>query len=81
MEQSNITDNPNLIFSDLSDEQWRRYEFGNGDYVEIPNPIALNVSKSMGHRVLDSEGLSHYIPPYWNHLVWKVKEGKKPFAF
>jgi hypothetical protein len=76
-----ITDNPVLNFSSLEDEQYRTYEFDGGFTVRIDRPLALNVSKSGGHRVLDSEGVSHYIPAGWKHLAWKVKDGKAAFAF
>lgn len=77
----NITNNPNLVFSKLSDEQYRTYEFADGVVVTINDPVALNVSKSGGHRVLDGAGTSHYIPSGWIHLYWKVKEGQPAFSF
>ena len=70
-----------LEFKSIGDEQYRVYEFPNGSKVRIDNPLQLNVSKSGGHRVLDSDGVSHYIPSGWNHLYWRVFEGKEPFAF
>lgn len=81
---SKITDNPELDFKPLDDEEYRVYEFNTGNEISglrIDNPVALAVSKSGGHRVLDSEGISHYIMPGWLHLYWKVKPGRKPFAF
>jgi hypothetical protein len=77
----NITDNPKLKFKSLEDEEYREYAFPTGSVVRIELPIALNVSASGGHRVLDSDGISHYIPGGWIHLKWKVKEGKPHFAF
>lgn len=76
-----ITNNPNLKFDSLEDEQFRVYEFVDGSSFKIENPVALNVSGSGGHRVLDGTGLSHYIPTGWVHLYWKVKEGAPAFAF
>ena len=61
---------------DISSEKWRRYDFGNLDRVTIQSPQKLFVSES-GHRVLDSEGVSHYIPYGWIHLSWK---GDPPFV-
>ena len=82
MNVPNLTNNPNLAFSDLTDEQYREYIFPSGVVVRINNPIALNVnSKSGGHRVLDDAGVSHYIPAGWVHLQWLVEEGKPAFAF
>jgi hypothetical protein len=70
-----------MEFKDLTDEKYRVYEFPNGKNVLITDPQKLNVSKSGGHRVLDGEGVSHYIPAGWFHLFWVVKEGKEPFSF
>jgi hypothetical protein len=75
------TNNQSLKFDSLEDEQYRIYEFPNGSQVAITNPVALNVSKSGGHRVLDAQGISHYIPAGWYHIYWKVKEGNPAFAF
>lgn len=75
-----ITNNPALKFESLEDEQFRVYEFDSGT-VMIEKPVALNVSASGGHRVLDAEGVSHYIPAGFHHLYWKVKEGQPNFAF
>ena len=70
-----------LVFKSLTDEQYRVYDWLDGKTLKIENPTSLNVSASGGHRVLDAEGVSHYIPSGWKHLYWKVKEGKQPFAF
>lgn len=70
-----------IEFSDLTDEQYRQYEFPGGDIVRIDNPVGLNVSESGGHRVFDKQGIAHYIPKGWIHLTWKVHEGKPIFAF
>jgi hypothetical protein len=72
--------NPELEFGDLTDEQYRVYEYPDKE-VKIMNPVALNVSKSGGHRVLDGKGVSHYLPAGWRHLYWVVKDDKLHFAF
>jgi len=69
-----------LDFSDISSEEYRVYEFSNGKTVHIHNPLRLNVSKSGGHRVFDSNGISHYIPQGWVHLSWKAREGQPHFV-
>lgn len=76
-----ITNNKSLKFNSLESEQFRVYSFANGSNITIEEPIALNVSKSGGHRVLDKAGISHYIPSGWNHLYWKVKDGQPAFDF
>ncbi len=70
-----------LKFKSLRDEQYRTYTFLGGETVTIEKPVELNVSQSGGHRILDSAGMSHYIPDGWIQLTWKVKKGRTPFAF
>lgn len=76
-----LTKPGNLEFKDISTELYRIYEYPDGKQIKIKLPVQLNVSKSGGHRVLDSAGMSHYIPVGWRHLYWKVKPGMKPFSF
>lgn len=73
----NATD---LEFNDISSEQWREYSFLGGDTVRIDAPLRLNVSASGGHRIFDSEGISHYVPAGWIHLKWAVKDGAPNFV-
>ena len=70
-----------IEFKDLNDEEFRVYDWLDGTFIQISKPQKLNVSASGGHRVLDSDGISHYIPFGWKHLYWKVKPGKEPFTF
>lgn len=67
-------------FDDISSESYRTYEFESGRCITILNPIALNVSKSGGHRIWDACGISHYIPSAWIHLYWEVKNGEPNFV-
>lgn len=69
-----------LEFTDISSEEYRVYHFTDGDRVTITAPLYLHVSQSGGHRVLDAQGLSHYIPPFWIHLYWKAKDGQPHFV-
>lgn len=69
-----------LEFTDISSESARTYVFYNGVEISIYNPTHLNVSKSGGHRLLDAQGISHYIPPKWCHLYWSVKKGQPNFV-
>lgn len=73
----NATD---LEFTDISSEEWREYYFPGGEIVRIDAPVMLNVSESRGHRIFDACGISHYIPPGWLHLKWKVKTGAPNFV-
>lgn len=74
-----------LKFKSIEDEEWRRYDFLDGKSgtmtLVLEDPVALAVSESGSHRIFTADGISHYIPAGWAHLYWKVKPGKKPFAF
>ncbi len=72
----NLTD---LKFVSIFSEEYREYTFPCGNKVRIDNPWMLNVSKN-GHRVLDSAGVSHYIPQGWIHLEWKAKPNAPHFV-
>lgn len=76
-EFNNATD---LEFTDISSEQWREYQFLDGQAIRIDAPLKLNVSDSGGHRIFDAEGVSHYIPAGWIHLKWTVKDGAPNFV-
>lgn len=67
-------------FIDISSELWRRYDFADGDEVLIELPLCLSVSASGGARILDTEGLCHYVPEGWIHLEWRVREGAPHFV-
>lgn len=69
-----------LAFTNIESEEWREYTFPRGESVRIEGPVALNVSKSGGHRLLDKNGTSHYVPPGWIHLRWQVREGLPHFV-
>lgn len=61
---------------ELSDrEEWREYKFPGDVKIRIDTPQLLILSES-GHRILDSDGISHYIPKGWVHLRWKNKPGR-----
>lgn len=68
-----------LEFKDISSEQWREYTFDNGQTVRIDKPLKLYVSDN-GHRILDAEGVSHYVPLGWVHLKWLAKDGEPHFV-
>ena len=68
-----------LEFVDISSETYREYVFGDKASVRVEEPLFLHVSES-GHRILDSVGVSHYVPSGWVHLRWKAKEGSPHFV-
>lgn len=70
----------NLNFKNIESEESRTYVYENGTELTIDKPVALNVSKSGGHRVFDSSGTSHYVRNGWIAIRWTVKEGKPHFV-
>ena len=72
---------------DISDELWREYEYLDvttsykGYHIE--NPVALFIKEGgTGHRIIDAEGVVHWIPVNIPHVIrWKPKNPKKPVAF
>lgn len=66
-------------FVDISSEKYRKYTFPSGNIIIITKPTHLAVSDN-GHRVLDANNVSHYIPLGWEHLEWEVEEGEPNFV-
>lgn len=82
MTYKDLNNKGSYTFFNVSTEQWREYTFikeGTERKVKIKDPIAVAVSKS-GHRVLDKEGVSHFVPAEWIELKWKAKTGKPHFV-
>jgi len=75
------TDDTKMKFKSIDLEEYREYTFGDGFSIRIDHPVVVSVSSSGGHRVLDSNDVSHYIPCGWRHLQWKTKEGAAAFQF
>jgi len=75
----NVTFEP-TEWKDISTEKARRYTFPGQEYIYILEPQWLHVSASNGHRIIDKNGTSHYIPPTWIHLAWWVKNGAPNFV-
>jgi len=69
---------PRGVEIDISSEVYRLYRFPKGESVTIKKPMVLIVSDN-GHRVVDKEGYSHYIPYGWIHLKFKVEKGAPHF--
>lgn len=72
----NMTD---LVFTDITSEKYRVYDFGDGKKVRIKNPTHLAVSDN-GHRVLDAKNRSHYIRNGWLEIKWEPKPGQPNFV-
>jgi hypothetical protein len=73
--------NPLLKFKDISGKKYRIYHFDKGEELIINNPIALNISDSGGHRIIDGIGRCYYISPKWLWIEWEPKEGEPSFKF
>ncbi len=58
--------------SDISVEIQRDYYWPDF-HLTIHKPVWLVVSASGGHRIVDEDGLAHYVPSGWRHLTWKNK--------
>ncbi len=67
-------------WEDISEEQVREYIYPDGSSEVIYNPLLLHISESGGNRIVDQAGLSHYIMPGWNHLVFRVHPGTPFFS-
>lgn len=71
-------------FFKVDTEIYRVYQYKDGEAVteiKIDHPLYVSVNpKNGGHRVLDAEGISHYIQPGWKHLYWRAKDGQPHFV-
>ena len=69
---------------DISDELWREYTWGNGEFTyRIREPQKLAVGRTT-HRVIDSEGIVHCVPAVGFHgcvLRWNPRDNNAPIAF
>lgn len=70
-----------IVWKPCNNELYRCYIFPDGSEVRIEEPIKVGLKKKHrdwggnGHRLIDSRGVCHYVPPGWIHLYWVVKEG------
>ncbi len=69
---------------DISDEEWREYDFEKRIY-RIEAPVKLFIRPdSTTHRVLDVNGIVHLVPSIGLRgcvMRWKPKNPAKPVAF
>lgn len=63
-----------LHWKKIDHELYRVYVFPDGKEVRIEKPALINISKSGGARILDSNNVSHYIPFKWIHLYWETDD-------
>ncbi len=85
-----FTNNPKLVFHDISNEDYRIYYYPTGK-VRIEKPVAVcwketppNINFGGGsHRVVDQNDRCYYLPPGWIAMEWekKDKDGVVPYEF
>ena len=85
LEFKDLRNESGLEFIDISSEEKRIYHFlfdnGQNVDVEISKPIALNVSKSGGHRILDGNGVCHYVNQRTKEFIsWKTYDDLPHFV-
>jgi hypothetical protein len=68
-----------LNFIDISSEEFREYNFGSNGTIRINFPQFLSAGPN-GHRILDNDEVSHYIPKGWISLSWKAREDAPHFV-
>jgi hypothetical protein len=59
--------------NDISTEQWREYDYGNGIAYRVENPLTLyrkTDEKGDSHRVVDAAGVTHYPKRGWVGIRW-----------
>jgi len=63
-----------LEWKDIGSEAFRTYYFIKDSelaFITIDTPLKLHVSASGGHRIIDVDGGSWYIPSGWIALYWE----------
>ncbi len=78
MNYEDIHNESEYSFTDISSEEYREYDFDGVD-VRIDDPVGLAVSDN-GHRIVDGNGVSHYIGFDGFYFCWKSGEGEPHFV-
>lgn len=61
-----------FIELDVTSEEFRIYELPSGNRHRVDYPIKVLIKKGSGsHRVIDRDGVTHYIPSF-DAIVWKA---------
>jgi len=68
------------IGNDISIEVYRTYVYADGGEYTISRPKKLYIADSGGHRVVDSEGVTHAPSRPWVAIKWEQTDGK-PYSF
>ena len=65
-----------LPFKDIAGEGYREYVYESGARYRVEDPIALHVSASGGHRIINSDGLSIYVMAGWIAFEMPTVDGR-----
>lgn len=67
---------------DISSEQYRVYNYANGQTFRIDDPVRLYVLDDNGtsHRVVDAIGMTHRPERGWVGISWMPKAGEPAFV-
>ena len=73
-----------MQLKDISDEEYREYDFDSRDSVyRIDDPVLLGVGATT-HRIVDKEGIVHCVPAPGHFgcvLRWLPRNSNEPIAF
>ena len=90
---TDYTDNPELNFKDVRNENYRTYIFpppvegwdNSRMRVDDPEAVSFKAPPSWvaggSHRVVTKNGLSVYIPPGWIGIEWEKNAGKRAYEW
>lgn len=62
-------------------EEWREYDFGQGKTYRVDRPIRVHITRKPGgdsHRLIDAQGVRHYVPSGWIGFRFEGKWGMQP---
>lgn len=65
---------------DVADELYRVYTYEDGRKFRINRPKTVYVLADGGHRVVDSDGVTHRPERNYVGISWKPKDGAAPFT-
>ena len=71
----------NIDFKDISGELWRTYLMQSGNIIRIDDPVALYVTKTGSHYVIDRNGIVTYVRPLFEAIQWEKRENEPHIFF
>ena len=72
-----------MKLKDISDEEYREYDFDGRANYRIQDPLQLGIGKTT-HRIVDASGIVHCVPApafFGCVLRWLPRDGANPVAF